>query len=414
MKKRNVAVIGGGASGMMAAIFAAMHGAGVTIYEKNDRIGKKILATGNGKCNFSNLFLDDKCYNSSDFFIVNKVMEQFSPKDCMTFFMERGMLVKNRNGYLYPASEQASTVLDVLRMQLDFLGVQVATECEIISVHSENRGGYALTILEGGKKKTYQHDKIILAAGSMAGIPAKKVGASPYELLGKLGLPVVPPVPALVQLRCKESFMKSVAGVRLDGGVTLYIDGKEIVTERGEVQLTDYGISGIPVFQLSRFASYAFLKKQQVRVKLNILPGFSDSEYQKFCEKRKIQSERQTAEEFFLGICNKKLLILCMKLADIKPSEKIADIPMEKRQKMYEILRELPLTPIAANPFENAQVCAGGLDLKAVDENLQLKKYPGLYVVGELLDVDGRCGGYNLQWAFASGRTAGIHAAKLQ
>jgi len=299
MKKRSVAVVGGGASGMMAAIFAAMKGADVTIFEKNDRIGKKILATGNGKCNFSNLFLDDNCYYGGDSTVVKKVLEQFSPEDCRNFFVERGMLVKNRDGYLYPASEQASTVLDVLRMQLNFLGVNVMTECEILSVQPAERGGYHLCVLESGKKKNYQSDRVILAAGSKAGIPAKKVGNAPYELFKNLNLALVEPVPALVQLRCKEEFMKSVAGVRLDGEVTLYINGKRTVAERGEVQLTDYGISGIPVFQLSRFASYALKKKQQVQIKLDLLPGFSEEEYSVFSKTRKIQSDAQTAEEFF-------------------------------------------------------------------------------------------------------------------
>ena len=412
MKKPSVAIIGGGASGMMAGIAAAAKGAEVTIYEKNDRIGKKILATGNGKCNFSNLVLDDTCYNGSGQNVVKSVLERFTPKDCMEFFRVRGMLIKDRNGYLYPASEQASTVLDLLRMQLSFLKIPVVTECEIISVQKTEKGGYLLTAVREGKKQEFKAQRVILAAGSVAGIPAKKAGKGACELLKGMDLPVVPLVPALVQLRCKEEFMKSVAGVRLDGEVTLYIEGKEVCRERGEVQLTDYGISGIPVFQLSRFAAYALLRKKNVQIHLNCLPDFSQGEYDAFCKGRSIQNKEQTAEEFFLGICNKKLLLLFMKLSGIKPTDRMMEVPEPKKQKMYDLLRNLILIPTATNPFEQAQVCAGGLDMKAVDENLQVKKYPGFYVVGELLDVDGRCGGYNLQWAFASGNVAGNHAAK--
>lgn len=410
MKRIKIAVIGGGASGMMAAISAAMKGAEVTIYEKNDRVGKKILATGNGKCNFSNLFLDDTCYNGSGSNIVHQILKQFSPEDCMAFFKEKGMLIKERNGYLYPASEQASTVLDFLRMHLSFLGVKILTECEIYSVKRKEKDGYILTAIQDGKRRHFETDRVILAAGSVAGIPAKKAGKSAYEILKDMELPLVPIVPALVQLRCKEEFMKSVAGVRLDGEVTLYIDGKEKARERGEIQLTDYGISGIPVFQLSRFAGYALLEKDEVRIVLDCLPGFSQEEYKVFCDKRVLQSKEQTAEEYFLGMCNKKLLLLFMKLSGIKPQERMVEVSESKKQKMFALLRELVLTPYAVNPFEQAQVCAGGLDMKAVDENLQVKKYPGFYVVGELLDVDGRCGGYNLQWAFASGNIAGSHA----
>lgn len=413
MKKRRVAIIGGGASGMMAAIFAAKNGAEVTIYEKNDRVGKKILATGNGKCNFSNLVLDDTCYRGGGIDIVRSVLGRFSPEDCMAFFQERGMLVKNRNGYLYPASEQASTVLDLLRMQISFLGISVVTECEIIDINARGKDLYVLTGFLAGKKKQFEAERVVLAAGSIAGVSAKKMlGQGAYELLKRLDLPVVSVVPALVQLRCKEDFMKSVAGVRLDGEVVLYIDGKEVCRERGEVQLTDYGVSGIPVFQLSRYVAYALHESKRVQVCLNCLPAFSEKEYEAFCNNRKVQNKEQTAEEYFLGIGNKKLLLLFMKLAGVKPTEKMTNVSEAKKQKVFCLLRELQLTPIATNPFEQAQVCAGGLSMDAVDENLQVKNLPGIYVTGELLDVDGRCGGYNLQWAFASGRVAGCHAAE--
>lgn len=413
---RKIAIIGGGASGMMAAITAAYRGAVVTIYEKNDRVGKKILATGNGKCNFSNLNIGNNSYRGGDINKVNDILERFSPKDCMDFFADKGMLIKNKDGYLYPASEQASTVLDILRMQLNFYNINIITECEIVDIKSEDNGNETTYILSGilnGKKKCFKADAVVLSCGSLAGIPLQQQkGKNVYDILSYMNLPVVTVVPALVQLRCKEEFMKSVAGVRVDGEVTLYADDKEICRERGEVQLTDYGISGIPVFQLSRYAAYALHEKKRVSVSLNVLPSFTDEEYAGWYINRNILNEGQTAEEYFLGIANKKLLLLFMKLSGIKPTEKIINVSIEKKNNVFKLMRGLNLTVTGTNPFEKAQVCAGGLAMDAVDDNLQIMKYPGIYATGELMDVDGRCGGYNLQWAFASGYVAGYNAAE--
>ena len=407
-----VAVIGGGASGMTAALCAAKGGAAVCIYEKNDRVGKKLLATGNGKCNFTNLLLEENSYNGGGKEQIHKILESFSPRDCIAYFESMGMLTKEKNGYLYPASEQASTVLDLLRMQLGFYGVCVKADCEIVRLCEEN-GEYRLFGYRDGKKESFSAEKVIIAAGSIAGI--KNNGRSdPYGLLRTLKLPLVPVAPALVQLCCGEAYLKAVAGVRLQACISLCIDGKPVCRETGEVQLTDYGVSGIPVFQLSRFAAYGLLEKRKVQVHINSLPGFTDEAYKSFRKNRRIQNGEQSAEEYFLGICHKKLIQLWLKLSGIRPGEKAKDIPKEKMEAMFGYFRDFPLTVEKTNSFSQAQVCAGGLAMEAVDENLQLHRYPGVYVTGELLDVDGRCGGYNLQWAFASGYTAGTHAAAQQ
>ena len=245
--KHTVAVIGGGASGMTAALCAAKGGAAVCIYEKNDRVGKKLLATGNGKCNFTNLLLEENSYNGGGKEQIHKILESFSPRDCIAYFESMGMLTKEKNGYLYPASEQASTVLDLLRMQLGFYGVCVKADCEIVRLCEEN-GEYRLFGYRDGKKESFSAEKVIIAAGSIAGI--KNNGRSdPYGLLRTLKLPLVPVAPALVQLCCGEAYLKAVAGVRLQACISLCIDGKPVCRETGEVQLTDYGVSGIPVFQ---------------------------------------------------------------------------------------------------------------------------------------------------------------------
>ena len=410
--KHTVAVIGGGASGMTAALCAAKGGAAVCIYEKNDRVGKKLLATGNGKCNFTNLLLEENSYNGGGKEQIHKILESFSPRDCIAYFESMGMLTKEKNGYLYPASEQASTVLDLLRMQLGFYGVCVKADCEIVRLCEEN-GEYRLFGYRDGNKESFSAEKVIIAAGSIAG-NQNNGRSDPYGLLRTLKLPLVPVAPALVQLCCGEAYLKAVAGVRLQACISLCIDGKPVCRETGEVQLTDYGVSGIPVFQLSRFAAYGLLEKRKVQVHINSLPGFTDEAYKSFRKNRRIQNGEQSAEEYFLGICHKKLIQLWLKLSGIRPGEKAKDIPKEKMEAMFGYFRDFPLTVEKTNSFSQAQVCAGGLAMEAVDENLQLHRYPGVYVTGELLDVDGRCGGYNLQWAFASGYTAGTHAAAQQ
>lgn len=408
MDKRTVAVIGGGAAGMMSAIAAAQCGAKVTVFERNDRVGKKILATGNGKCNFSNLNQDTGNYCSQAPGRLAAYLDRFGAADAVSFFQSAGMMVKDKNGYLYPASEQATTVLDTLRLQMEGLQVRVVTGLKVNDVYRDQSGKIKVCTENGA----FGFDRGIIACGSKA---APKTGSdgNGYELARKLGHRVVAPVPALVQLRCMEDGLKSVAGVRAEAQVTLLIDGKEAGEERGELQLTDYGISGIVVFQLSRTVSYALLHNRQVKVKIDFFPGMGEEDYRLLAAGRRLALSDRTAEGFFTGMLNKKLMLLFMKQAGIKPDVPAENVPAEQLDKVFDKCRSWELTVAATNSFEQAQVCAGGVSLEEVDENLQSLKTPGIYFAGEILDVDGKCGGYNLQWAWTSGRITGESAAVL-
>lgn len=417
-----LAVVGGGASGLMAALVAAREGARVTIFEKNDRIGKKLLMTGNGKCNFTNLdfstdfFQSDTCTDKCLYF------EQFNEKDTVAFFGELGMLIKNKGGYLYPASEQASTVLDLLRYSCQKADIRIRTGCEITQLEASfskillNIKETVLTENERGSRTEHYHvikenfDRVILACGSKAG-PSKITSESGYHLAKELGHTVIEPLPSLVQLRCEESFLKQLAGVRTDCELTLLIDSKEQKRERGELQLTDYGISGIPVFQFSRFAAKALKQKKRVQAVLNFLPDFTVETYRAFIHNRFQQKKFETAEVFFLGITNKKIILLLIKLAGLKPEEEISDKNRIKWEKVFFLLRELTVTVTNTNPMENAQAAAGGVSFSEVGETLESNLVSGIFFAGELLDMDGRCGGYNLQWAWTSGYIAGKAAA---
>lgn len=404
--EKKIAVIGGGAAGMMAAIQAARAGAKVELYERNDRVGKKILATGNGKCNFSNMDMSVQAYYGSVRERFDTFFQAFPVKQTIDFFSQEGMLIKDRNGYLYPASEQAATVLDILRFALEKEKVEVHTDCkvEVIKPVKGNR-------LQVNNGKVY--DAVILACGGKA---APKTGSdgNGFLLAKALGHAVTEVVPALVQLRCKEDFFKMVAGVRTGAELTLFIDGKERSRVQGELQLTDYGISGIPVFQFSREAAYALRHKEKVTVSINFLPQLATNdkeEYMQFWQNRFERQKEQNLEQFLTGIANKKINQLVIKLAGCKPLDKVTELNHAKREKIAELYRALSVNVQETNGFEQAQVSAGGVVAKELSDTLESRLVPNLYFAGEIIDMDGICGGYNLQWAWTSGSIAGCAAA---
>lgn len=416
---RRIAVVGGGAAGMMAAIHAARMGAEVTIYERNDRIGKKILSTGNGKCNFTNELMGADYYYGSGKVLVDTIYKRFGTAETKKLFEELGMRIKDRNGYLYPASEQASTVLDVLRYELERLQVTIHTEQKVNGIVRQQD---TLTVETTGHKEheRSKYNAVILACGGKAA-PGTGSDGTGFILAEKLGHRIVPVVPALTALRCKEDFYKRVAGVRCDAEITLQIDGHPVNSERGELQWTDYGISGIPVFQLSREAAYALRDGKEVTVKINLLPDFGidpenagsiNTEYDEFWTGRWANKGKQTMEQFVTGIVNKKIGLLFLKLAGIKETETADQVSGQCRKKLETLFCSFTVKVKGTNSFEHAQVCAGGIDCREVSEELESCIVPGLFFAGEILDIDGICGGYNLQWAWSSGSVAGQAAVE--
>ena len=402
-----IAVIGAGASGMMAAIQAARMGAQVSIYEKNDRVGRKILSTGNGKCNFTNEKMGAEFYSGSGVMLVDSIFQTFGVRETKAFFSELGMRVKERNGYLYPASGQASTVLDVLRYELERLSVNIHTDRQAADLNA-GLGGITIETKNGMKEK---YDAVVLACGGKA---APKTGSDGqgFTLAKKLGHHIVPVVPALMALRCSEDFYKRVAGVRCDANLTLYIDGKSVRSEMGELQWTDYGISGIPVFQISRDAAYGLSERRTVSVKVDLLPDFTeDNSYSLFWKQRWERQGGQAMEQFVTGLVNKKIGLLLLKLAGIKENERAAEVPHICREKLEKLFRSFTVSVCGTNSFDQAQVCAGGVDCHEVTDILESRIAPGVFFAGEILDIDGICGGYNLQWAWSSGSVAGQAAA---
>lgn len=403
-----IAIIGGGASGMAAAIAAKRqnHSASVMIFEHKDIPGKKILSTGNGRCNLTNEYMDTSCFRSDHPEKIAPILERFSANDTIQFFHELGVLTKSRNGYIYPRSDQASAVLCVLRMELKQLGIEVILNTHVKDVASTKKGFRIFT-----DEKNYLADKVILATGSKA---AKVLGSdgSGYDLAKSFGHKLIPVVPALVQLKVKNFPFTKASGVRADACVKAIIDGRETASDTGELQITAYGISGIPVFQISRYIAKALYEKKRAEVSVDFIPQMTETELVHFFKTRKNSMKHVEASEFLIGIFNQKLIPVLLGLSGIRTNIKVNTLNVEQLTKLAKYCKNTLLTITETNGFDNAQICAGGVSLEEINiETMESCYQSGLYIIGELLDADGICGGYNLQWAWATGIIAGQHAS---
>ena len=404
--KQDILIIGGGASGLAAAILAARKGAKVTILEHMDRVGKKILSTGNGRCNLTNLKMDASCYRSENPSFPMEVIGGFGVEETLEFFRTLGIESKSRNGYIYPASDQASSVLDGLRFEAEHLGVEMVTGCHVKEIRPG--AGFRVSTGEG----IFRSEAVILAAGSKAA-PATGSDGSGYELARQQGHRVIKPLPALVQLRCQGNMYRQMAGVRTEAGVRLLVDGELAAEDRGELQLVDYGLSGIPIFQVSRFAARALDQRRRVTVRVDFMPAWEEREAFGLLKKRASLLGYKPVSDFFTGMLNPKLAQVLIKCSGVNPSLKAGELTGKQLGRILGQLKSYEAIVMSVNPFANAQVCCGGVDTRQVDpRTMQSRIKRGLYFAGEILDVDGICGGYNLQFAWSSGVTAGRSAAR--
>lgn len=398
-----IAVIGGGASGLACAVSAAKKSAEtrvnaeVTIYEAKDRVGKKILATGNGRCNMLNAFATAEDYSSPAF--VRAVLDRYSSDYTRRFFEDMGLYTRqDEEGRVYPLSNQATSVLDVLRMECAMLGVKTVCDSEITSVRKQGKG----FILSDGKV----YDKVVLACGGKAS--AKNFGG--YELLKGLGITVTKLQPALTKLTVKDNtYTKQLKGIRHKASLSLYTDSKKTAEENGELLFADYGLSGIAVMQLSSVVARHMKKSKTMPVvRCDFVPDMTFGELKDKIQRLTVHNKNIKAESLLTGFMPKKLGEVVCKSVGVPPTKTAGEISDNDIKNIASASKNFAFEISGLRPFDDAQVTSGGADLREFDSyTLEAKKVKGLYCCGELLDIDGPCGGYNLLWAFASGIAVG-------
>ena len=388
-------IIGGGASGLVAAIYAS-NNSEVTIIEKNSVLGKKILVTGNGKCNYWNSFQDISNYYSSNIDIVDKILDDESKIEINKLFDKIGLVPKIKNGYYYPYSNQATTVQTALIKEIKNRNIKVEYETEVIDILYDNE------FIVKTNRGEFRSDKVIVSTGSFA-CPKTGSNGFGYEVAKKFNHSIIKPVPSLVQLKAKGNFFKDWAGVRSD--VELTFNG---ITELGEIQLTDYGVSGVCVYNLSSMISRDLLVSTPI-LKINFLPFLKSSkEFINYMNNRNKVVINRTISELLDGLLNYKLVNLILKLSNIDRELKWDDISNSKKIVLADNITNFNLEIIDTTGFDRAQTCSGGIPLNEINPStMESLKQKGLYFTGEILDADGKCGGYNLEFAFITGYKAG-------
>lgn len=406
---QDIIVIGGGASGMTAAIAAARRGAAVTILEQNDIMGKKILSTGNGRCNLTNLDMKSAYYRGGSEEFVSQVLSGFTVADAFDFFSSIGIYTRSRNTYVYPLCDQASAVREAFAMELRRLGIRLVTGCHVNAIR-QNGQGFLIECEKG--KPAYKAARVILAAGSRASRISGSDGSG-YQLARGLGHSISPVVPALVPLCAKETYFRRLKGIRVQAQAAVFIDGKECGKDTGELQLTDYGISGIPVFQISRYAAKALREKREVKVIIDFLPQLTRQDFLEELFSRQNRFGQAAAGELLCTIFPSGLIPVLLAEAGIREDCPAGKLTKDSLRSFASVCKAFPVTITGTKSFEQAQICAGGVRTGEINpKTLESRKTKGLYITGEVLDVDGICGGYNLHFAWATGMLAGKAAAE--
>ncbi len=395
-----VAILGGGASGLMAAVTAAEGGHAVTVFERQARVGRKLLATGNGRCNLSNMQPLAGRYHGQRPDFARPALDAFGAQAARGFFRGLGLLtVEEPSGRVYPFSDQAGSVVDVLRFAAEARGAVLRTGEEVLSLR---RSGEDFLVETAAERLPFE--RVLVCCGGLAG---GKLGGtkSGYELLASLGHSRTALFPALVQLKTPPEKVRALKGVRADARVRIEKGDKTLAESAGEVQFTEYGLSGPAVFEVSRAACAA---GEGVTARLDLLRGVSAQELEALLAARCRDFPLLTGENLLTGLLHNRLGRVALREAGFPLERPLADFNPRALARVAGVVKDFVL-PVTGNlGFENAQVTAGGVSTDEFrPETLESRLVPGLYAAGEVLDVDGDCGGFNLQWAWASGRLAG-------
>lgn len=393
-----VIVIGGGASGIIAAIKAS-EVSDVTIIEGNSKIGKKILVTGNGRSNFWNESISERNYNEESHEFLKDILP--IKNEVYNFLTNSlGITPTNKNGYLYPRSKTASSITTVLEKRLKRNNIEIIYNLKVTKIANENNN----IKIELSDNTTMTCDKLIIATGGKA---ASKTGSdgSGYNLLKELDIEVTPVLPALVPLIINDKTRLDWSGVRTDAKLSVYENNKIIKEELGELQLTNTGISGIVTFNISGLIASLLENKKQFEVYIDLLPEIED--ISTFLDEKNKNANPENIEELLETMINYKLLNSLISNCRINKNQKWTELSQEDKKKLISTLKKYKINISRTEDFEKAQVTRGGVCLNEITSNFSLKKYSNIKVIGEILNVDGICGGYNLAFAFISGYIAG-------
>ena len=413
IKNVDIAVIGGGAAGFASSVCAAKTNGDlkIVILEKGLRVARKILATGNGRCNISNTNLSMERYHGKNPGFAENALSEFDFDKTMEFFTKIGVLpTELEDGKVYPMSLQAASVVDMLRIEAQRLGISEIVDFDVSDIKSVG-GKFEIRSSRGEVVKA---KKVILCTGGKAA-PEFGTDGSSYKLATAFGHKLTPLFPALVQLKCNPVRVRALKGVKLMGQASLVNGNKTVKKEYGEVMFTDYGLSGPPIFQLSRQCAELLQEgNKNIKIKIDLIPCYSFMQIEDILLQRRKDLCDVASENFLNGMLNKQIARQILKESDEQlklnmPSKNISDKTIKT---LAGKIKGWEFEITGTNPWKNAQVTAGGIETEYVSpETMESKLARGLYLAGEILDIDGDCGGFNLQWAWSSGFAAGKNAA---
>lgn len=406
MTKYDIAIIGAGAAGSMAAIFASLSGKKIILIERNNKIGKKILATGNGRCNVTNIGANSSKYHGSNPQFINAVLNTFNPHKVMEFFESLGVMLKEEDqGRIFPRNNQAESIVHALYYELDKPNITLKLNSLVKSIKKNSNWHVKL---ENGEQIIA--DKIIITTGGKCAFQYGSSGDG-YYWVEKLGHKIIQTYPALVAIETKENWVKNIQGIKVECRVTTIVNNIKINEKTGDILFTHFGISGPAAMAQARAIGPNLDKNTKIH--LDLFPDISSKELYVKIKKMIKTNCAKSIKNCLSGLIPGNLAIQILANLKINKDEKSGIISEADRNKIVETLKNIELTPQALRSYKEAQVTAGGIGTSKIDQNtMQSKIVSGLYFAGEIIDVDGDSGGYNLQWAWSSGSLAGISAVK--
>lgn len=402
-----IGIIGAGASGLMTAICAAASEKNeIFLFERQDRVGRKILSTGNGRCNLTNTNMDADRYHGTGAGLAWRLISKFGPAETLAFFRELGLItVVEPGGRAYPFSDKANSVLDILRSAADRKNIHMLTGVRDIKI-GKTKNGFSVSCKCGEENSVHREtfDRIVICCGSEA---SPKLGATKdgYELLKSFGHKFIETHPALVRLKCNREDIKGLKGIRQDADISLCCkNGTVIAQNSGEIQFTDTGLSGPCIFDISGSVS---ADKRPKYIKADLMPLLTGDEVREYIRNKVTGNPAAPAKELFTGMFHSRIGMAVVQKSEVSPEMSVGRLTGKDTEKLVRTVKEYIFRDVTTEDFREAQVAAGGIDARDFTDSLESRLCPGLYAAGEVLDVDGDCGGYNLQWAWTSGYTVG-------